>query len=211
MSDDGANAINLDSGNEDEEVLGATEAAGEGEGEAVGKGAAEAPSAPAAEAATAEATTAGDEAKDEDKAQGGDAGMVAELEELDAALTKMAEQTQNILSEGVEEAAGALNQHGFNDANSVYVGNVDYNTTPPQLHELFESCGLVNRITIPVNRYKQAKGCVHRCGLLGRCVVVSVCASASNVCGGPPHVPPHRAGSPTSSSWTRKPWKTRWC
>lgn len=39
------------------------------------------------------------------------------------------------------------------DGRSVYVGNVDYSTTPQELQLLFASCGAVQRITIPVDRY----------------------------------------------------------
>ncbi|CEP00180.1 RRM domain-containing protein [Plasmodiophora brassicae] len=34
------------------------------------------------------------------------------------------------------------------DLRSVYVGNVDYGTTPEELQTFFQSCGVVNRITI---------------------------------------------------------------
>eukprot|EP00920_Eleutheroschizon_duboscqi_P012902 GHVT01030558.1.p2 GENE.GHVT01030558.1~~GHVT01030558.1.p2 ORF type:complete len:220 (+),score=26.80 GHVT01030558.1:2259-2918(+) len=36
---------------------------------------------------------------------------------------------------------------------SVYVGNVDYASTPQELQEHFKSCGAVNRITIMVNKF----------------------------------------------------------
>jgi polyadenylate-binding protein 2 len=39
------------------------------------------------------------------------------------------------------------------DARSVYVGNVEYATTPEELQEFFQSCGTVNRITILCDKY----------------------------------------------------------
>jgi RNA recognition motif-containing protein len=39
------------------------------------------------------------------------------------------------------------------DARSVYVGNVDYSTTPEELQEFFNSCGIVNRITILCDKF----------------------------------------------------------
>lgn len=39
------------------------------------------------------------------------------------------------------------------DRRSVFVGNVDYGATPPELQEHFKNCGAINRITIMVDRY----------------------------------------------------------
>ncbi|EPR58320.1 RNA recognition motif-containing protein [Toxoplasma gondii GT1] len=39
------------------------------------------------------------------------------------------------------------------DRRSVYVGNVDYSSTPAELQEHFKSCGTINRITIMVDKY----------------------------------------------------------
>ncbi|XP_017782473.1 PREDICTED: polyadenylate-binding protein 2-A-like [Nicrophorus vespilloides] len=39
------------------------------------------------------------------------------------------------------------------DNNSVYVGNVDYGTTQEALEAHFNGCGVVNRITIPLNKF----------------------------------------------------------
>mmetsp|Transcript_33637 Transcript_33637/g.81482 ORF Transcript_33637/g.81482 Transcript_33637/m.81482 type:complete len:221 (-) Transcript_33637:244-906(-) len=38
------------------------------------------------------------------------------------------------------------------DKRSIYVGNVDYQTTPDELKELFSPCGTVNRVTILCNK-----------------------------------------------------------
>lgn len=39
------------------------------------------------------------------------------------------------------------------DSRSVFVGNVDFTTTPEELEKYFEPCGTVNRITIPTNKF----------------------------------------------------------
>uniref|UniRef100_A0A7S0RJ00 RRM domain-containing protein n=1 Tax=Pyramimonas obovata TaxID=1411642 RepID=A0A7S0RJ00_9CHLO len=44
------------------------------------------------------------------------------------------------------------------DARSIYIGNVDYSTTPEELQQLFQSCGTVNRITILTDKFENPKG-----------------------------------------------------
>ena len=44
------------------------------------------------------------------------------------------------------------------DGRSIYVGNVDYSATPEELQEHFASCGMVNRVTILCDRFKNPKG-----------------------------------------------------
>ena len=39
------------------------------------------------------------------------------------------------------------------DARSIYVGNVDYGSTPEELQTHFQSCGTINRITIACDRW----------------------------------------------------------
>ncbi|XP_019435549.1 PREDICTED: polyadenylate-binding protein 1-like isoform X2 [Lupinus angustifolius] len=44
------------------------------------------------------------------------------------------------------------------DSRSIYVGNVDYACTAQELRRHFERCGIVNRVTIPVDKYGHPKG-----------------------------------------------------
>ncbi|EGW30224.1 uncharacterized protein SPAPADRAFT_144523 [Spathaspora passalidarum NRRL Y-27907] len=45
------------------------------------------------------------------------------------------------------------------DARSIYIGNVDYGSTPLELQQHFSSCGIVNRVTILMNKHTgQPKG-----------------------------------------------------
>merc|ERR1712187_159590 len=39
------------------------------------------------------------------------------------------------------------------DRRSVYIGSVDYGSTPEELQEHFKSCGQINRITILVDKF----------------------------------------------------------
>ncbi|PVU99192.1 hypothetical protein BB559_000927 [Furculomyces boomerangus] len=39
------------------------------------------------------------------------------------------------------------------DARSVYIGNVDYATTPEELQAHFQACGLINRVTILCDKW----------------------------------------------------------
>ena len=45
------------------------------------------------------------------------------------------------------------------DEKSIYVGGVDYSTTPEELQDHFKSCGTIHRVTILCNKYTgQPKG-----------------------------------------------------
>lgn len=44
------------------------------------------------------------------------------------------------------------------DSRSVYVGSVDYNCTPEELQQHFQSCGTVNRVTILTDKFGAPKG-----------------------------------------------------
>lgn len=59
------------------------------------------------------------------------------------------------VNSGMVEGVGDLSSEGQDDVErrSVYVGNVDYSSTPQDLQEHFKSCGQINRITIMVDKY----------------------------------------------------------
>ena len=58
--------------------------------------------------------------------------------------TSTGDQVGNTLSAAQIEAQ---------DARSIYIGNVDYGTTPEELHAHFQSCGTINRITILCDKF----------------------------------------------------------
>lgn len=101
------------------------------------------------------------------------------------------------------------------DARSIYVGNVDYSTTPQELQLLFGSCGAVNRITIPCDRYTGSpKGFAYiefvHADSVAKAVALNltfknrelkIVAKRSNV----PGLSPHAARPPPA--FRRRPWR----
>lgn len=78
----------------------------------------------------------------------------AEIEEMQKKVREMEEETEKLkqLTEGAEEPADN-NPTEEIDARSVYVGSVDYGSTPEEVQEHFKSCGEINRITILVDKW----------------------------------------------------------
>merc|ERR1712032_906210 len=56
------------------------------------------------------------------------------------------------LTDSVEETGDRVDQEEV-DRRSVYIGQVDYGSTPEELQEHFKSCGQINRITILVDKF----------------------------------------------------------
>ncbi|CAM9012501.1 unnamed protein product [Wickerhamomyces anomalus] len=80
-----------------------------------------------------------------DEASKINAEEAAKLRELHADLAKQESETQ-------EEKSDV-------DARSVYVGNVDYDSSPEELQKHFQSVGVINRVTILLNKFTgQPKG-----------------------------------------------------
>ncbi|CAN6622022.1 hypothetical protein TRVA0_008S03114 [Trichomonascus vanleenenianus] len=72
---------------------------------------------------------------------------------------KMLEDMQNELNKSSTELAESKEEV---DARSVYVGNVDYSTTPEELQQHFQSCGTINRVTILCDKYTgHPRGCAY--------------------------------------------------
>eukprot|EP01116_Phalansterium_solitarium_P018569 TRINITY_DN496_c0_g1_i2.p1 TRINITY_DN496_c0_g1~~TRINITY_DN496_c0_g1_i2.p1 ORF type:complete len:236 (+),score=51.13 TRINITY_DN496_c0_g1_i2:51-710(+) len=67
---------------------------------------------------------------------------VQELQEEDEKLRKLHEEGEN--AEASKEDV---------DARSIYVGNVDYSSTPEELQQHFHSCGTINRVTILCDKF----------------------------------------------------------
>lgn len=89
-------------------------------------------------------------------ADAGENAVDDEIEALEAEITEMANETNNLKeladSTAASGDAAAANSEDI-DKRSCYVGNVDYGATPEELQEHFKSCGGINRITIMVDRY----------------------------------------------------------
>jgi len=71
---------------------------------------------------------------------------VKEMEAEAAKIMEMNEEATKIDTTDNTEAKDV-------DSRSVYVGNVDYTSTPEELQTLFQSCGTINRITIIHDRF----------------------------------------------------------
>ena len=90
--------------------------------------------------------------------------MQRKIEEMEREAEKIRTLAPNPESEGLEGEAmqhdGGEEDEDLNgaetlesDKRSVYVGQVDYGSTPEELQDHFKSCGTINRITILVDKY----------------------------------------------------------
>ncbi|KAJ3019271.1 UNVERIFIED_CONTAM: cytoplasmic RNA-binding protein [Siphonaria sp. JEL0065] len=75
---------------------------------------------------------------------------VQAMEEEAAKLKQMQEQVQKDMNATTALADAAKEDI---DSRSVYVGNVDYSSTPEELQSHFQSCGTINRITILCDKF----------------------------------------------------------
>ncbi|KAJ2145569.1 hypothetical protein IW136_000932 [Coemansia sp. RSA 678] len=83
-----------------------------------------------------------------------------ELEELKNRMLEMEKEAQrlreleeNLTKEPNEDGQGGEGDSDDADARSIYVGNVDYVTTPEELQEHFKGSGAINRVTILCNKF----------------------------------------------------------
>ncbi|KAK3838075.1 MAG: polyadenylate-binding protein 2, partial [Linnemannia gamsii] len=90
---------------------------------------------------------------------------VKEMEAEAAKLREMqaqAEKDMNMGEEGKHTRHDGLDKEAFGeavDSRSVYVGNVDWGSTPEEIQAHFQSCGTINRITILCDKWTgQPKG-----------------------------------------------------
>merc|ERR1719443_1311677 len=77
-----------------------------------------------------------------------------EIEEMQRKVQEMEEEAEKLkkLTDTVEESADTADAEEI-DRRSIYVGSVDYGSTPEELQEHFKSCGGINRITILVDKF----------------------------------------------------------
>ncbi|KAI5479284.1 hypothetical protein MNV49_003802 [Pseudohyphozyma bogoriensis] len=81
---------------------------------------------------------------------------VAEMEKEAAMLRQMTAQAESEAAGG--SAAMTDEEKEAVDSRSVYVGNVDYASTPEEIQAHFASCGTINRVTILFDKYTGPKG-----------------------------------------------------
>mmetsp|Transcript_12019 Transcript_12019/g.16788 ORF Transcript_12019/g.16788 Transcript_12019/m.16788 type:complete len:223 (-) Transcript_12019:381-1049(-) len=76
-----------------------------------------------------------------------------ETEEEMAKIEAMSTQYDETIGSTKSSSANANVENGPDvDKRSIYVGNVEYETSPDELKEFFDVCGTVNRVTIMVNK-----------------------------------------------------------
>lgn len=69
--------------------------------------------------------------------------LEVEAERLQAMQAELQKESQDLAAEDKKDV----------DARSIYVGNVDYESTPEELQAHFQSCGTINRVTIVCDKY----------------------------------------------------------
>ena len=96
------------------------------------------------------------------------------------------------------------------DSRSIHVSNVDYSSTVTQLEEFFKSCGPVNKITIPVNKYNgHPKGFAYIEFSTTDAVDLSMLLDESEFNGRKIQVNPKRTNIPGYSTTNRPPRRGR--
>ncbi|KAJ1856776.1 hypothetical protein GGH12_002386 [Coemansia sp. RSA 1822] len=101
-----------------------------------------------------------DYSEDVETKAGEDETIDPELEELKNRMLEMEKEAQrlreleeNLTKEPNEDGQGGDGDADDADARSIYVGNVDYVTTPEELQEHFKGSGAINRVTILCNKF----------------------------------------------------------
>ncbi|KAL6049918.1 hypothetical protein QOT17_018636 [Balamuthia mandrillaris] len=87
-------------------------------------------------------------------------GEDKELDDLKRQVQQMQEEADRLeqIQKEVEAqmsggAVGGTDASKSVDERSIYVGNVDYGTTPEELQAAFQSCGTINRVTILCDKF----------------------------------------------------------
>eukprot|EP00585_Thalassiosira_rotula_P019922 CAMPEP_0196199050 /NCGR_PEP_ID=MMETSP0912-20130531/2867_1 /TAXON_ID=49265 /ORGANISM="Thalassiosira rotula, Strain GSO102" /LENGTH=161 /DNA_ID=CAMNT_0041472161 /DNA_START=8 /DNA_END=489 /DNA_ORIENTATION=- len=104
----------------------------------------------------AAAPVGGDEEEVEDLEK-----LQAEIARMEAEAAKLAQETEDLENKDKPSSsttAKAKSEDGAadqvkKDGHSIYVGQVDYTTTPEELLGHFESCGTVERVTIVCDKF----------------------------------------------------------
>ncbi|XP_018826827.2 polyadenylate-binding protein 2-like isoform X1 [Juglans regia] len=83
-----------------------------------------------------------------------------EMEDESAALREMQAKFESQMASAQDPGSAAATQANREEADSrsVFVGNVDYSCTPEEVHQHFQPCGTVNRVTIRTDKFGQPKG-----------------------------------------------------
>lgn len=79
---------------------------------------------------------------------------IEEMKKKVKAMEEEAEKLKNIQS-AIEQELGSVVTESKEDVDSrsIYVGNVDYGSSPEELQNHFQGCGTINRVTILCDKY----------------------------------------------------------
>lgn len=120
----------------------------------------------AEEAATETPATEGLEEEDAEEEEDLDQ-LKEEIARMEAEAERLDKETAELKKEKPAAAASAATANKpKSDATSIYVGQVDYSTTPEELLKHFSGCGTVERVTIVCDKYSgRPKGACKCCFL----------------------------------------------
>jgi polyadenylate-binding protein 2 len=76
------------------------------------------------------------------------------FEELEHEI-ESAENELSCKNEEIKSLEGKISEVDEVDHKSVYVGNVDFTSSTEEIREFFKECGVIERVTIPLDRYTQ--------------------------------------------------------
>jgi len=109
--------------------------------------------------ADAAAPAVPEEEKEEEEEEEDLEKLQKEIERMEAEAARITKEADEIDKKGAtaggDTSAGkqSAGEGGTSDGHSIYVGQVDYNTTPEELLAHFEACGTVERVTIVCDKY----------------------------------------------------------
>lgn len=85
------------------------------------------------------------------------APVTEDIEEMKARVVEMEKEAEKLREmQALAESNPATSQEDPKeevDARSIYIGNVDYSSTPEDIQGHFQSCGTINRVTILCDKY----------------------------------------------------------
>ncbi|KAF6762751.1 hypothetical protein DFP72DRAFT_1041280 [Ephemerocybe angulata] len=98
--------------------------------------------------------------------------MKQRVEEMEREAKKLRElqaaAEANASAEGGEESMETEEEKAMSDNRSIYIGNVDYASTPEEIQAHFQACGVINRVTILCDKFTgHPKGYGSRPSFLG--------------------------------------------
>eukprot|EP00472_Partenskyella_glossopodia_P006359 CAMPEP_0197525312 /NCGR_PEP_ID=MMETSP1318-20131121/10836_1 /TAXON_ID=552666 /ORGANISM="Partenskyella glossopodia, Strain RCC365" /LENGTH=267 /DNA_ID=CAMNT_0043078539 /DNA_START=52 /DNA_END=852 /DNA_ORIENTATION=+ len=107
----------------------------------------------AAEAKEGAQAEGGEESKDMENYDKMIAGWQKKLKETEEEISKIEAMSSEYEAQVSSGGKTSMVSNGPDvDKRSIYVGNVEYETTPDELKEFFTPCGVVNRVTIMCNK-----------------------------------------------------------